>query len=119
MQKADESEFHTYVNARLDRWRRSAFLLCQDWYLADDLVSITITKLYRNWPTVCRADNRDAYAHTVLTRCWLTERRRPWWRLQRLPGVLPEQTWVPPDRVVDRDALATMLRSLGPASEPY
>jgi len=114
LQEAEEADFHNYVNARMDRWRRSAFLLCQDWHLADDLVSVTVTRLYRNWSKVRRADNRDAYAQKVLTRCWLSERRRPWWRWERTSVEPPEQIWAPPDRVDDRDALAAMLQSLGP-----
>lgn len=111
---ADESEFHTYVHARLGQWRRSAYLLCRDWHLADDLVSVTITRLYRHWAKVRIADNRDAYAHKVLTRCWLTESRRPWWRREQPSVEPPDRAWEPPDRVGDRGALAAMLRSLGP-----
>ena len=49
MNADDEQAYREYVVARLDRLRRAAFLLCQDWHLADDLVSLTIDKLYRNW----------------------------------------------------------------------
>lgn len=111
--KVDEAEFHAYVGARLDRWRRSAYLLCHDWHLADDLVSITVTKLYRHWSKARQADNRDAYVQKILTRSWLTESRRPWWRRERDPVEAVEHTWVPPDRVGDREWLTEMLRSLG------
>jgi RNA polymerase sigma-70 factor (sigma-E family) len=112
--KADEAEFHRYVSARLDRWRRSAYLLCRDWHLADDLVSITVTKLFRNWSKVSRADNPDAYAQKILTRSWLTERRRAWWRLEQSAAEPPDAEWVPPDSIGDRDSLAALLDSLGP-----
>jgi RNA polymerase sigma factor (sigma-70 family) len=98
----------------MDRWRRGAYLLCHDWHLADDLVSITVTRLYRNWSKVSRADNPDAYAQKVLTRSWLSERNRPWWHRERSSANLPEQVWAPPDRVGDRDSLEALLRSLGP-----
>jgi RNA polymerase sigma-70 factor (sigma-E family) len=111
--KATEAEFHTFVAERMDRWRRSAYLMCQDWHAADDLVSLTVTRLYRNWAKVRAADNRDAYAQKVLTRCWLTERRRPWWRHERPADEPVEQAWTPPDTFADRDALAAALRSLG------
>jgi RNA polymerase sigma-70 factor (sigma-E family) len=114
LQQVDEAEFHVYVSGRLDRWRRSAYLLCQDWHLADDLVSITVIRLYRHWSKVDSADNRDAYAQMVLTRCWLTESRRAWWRRERYSAELPDRGWNPPDQVGDRDWLDTMLRSLGP-----
>jgi DNA-directed RNA polymerase specialized sigma24 family protein len=57
-----------------------AFLLCRDGHSADDLVSITIGKLYRHWPRVSRAENVDAYVRRMLTHAWLDERRRPWRR---------------------------------------
>ena len=74
MRRADETDFHDFVAWRLDRWRRSAFLLCQDWHTADDVVSVTVAKLYRSWRTAGRADNREAYAQRVLTRAWLDGR---------------------------------------------
>jgi RNA polymerase sigma-70 factor (sigma-E family) len=113
LQKTEEDDFHAYIEASMDRWRRSAFLMCQDWHTADDLVSITVVKLFRNWRKVSRADNRDAYAQKVLSRSWLSELRRPW-RRERLPDELPEQAWSPPDRISDREWLAALLRSLGP-----
>ncbi|MER7009169.1 sigma-70 family RNA polymerase sigma factor [Dactylosporangium sp. NPDC000555] len=114
MRKADEDEFHEYVRGRMDRWRRSAYLLCQDWHFADDLVSITVTKLFRNWSKVRRADNPDAYAQKVLTRSWLSESRRSWRSRERSAADLPEQPWTPTDRVGSRDSLEALLRSLGP-----
>ncbi|MGC4868466.1 hypothetical protein ACLQ3B_23875 [Micromonospora sp. DT53] len=45
MRRADETDFHDFVAGRMDRWRRSAFLLCQDWHTADDVVSVTVAKL--------------------------------------------------------------------------
>ncbi|SHN12980.1 hypothetical protein [Cryptosporangium aurantiacum] len=49
MRKADEERFTAFVEERMDRWRRSAFLLCRDWHTADavenDAVrSLTCTK---------------------------------------------------------------------------
>jgi hypothetical protein len=50
VRRADEQEFHESVSARLDRWRRSAFLMCQNWHTADDIVSVAIGRLYEHWP---------------------------------------------------------------------
>ncbi|BBH71281.1 RNA polymerase sigma24 factor [Actinoplanes sp. OR16] len=113
MTRGDDREFHDFVEARMDRWRRSAYLMCQDWHTADDLVSIAVTKLYRHWRDVRRADNPEAYAQKVLTRCWLNERRRPWrreWAAERLP----DRPAVAPDQVADRDSLGRLLRALAP-----
>ena len=113
MSRSDD-EFHAFVAERLDRWRRSAFLLCGDWHLADDLVSQALVKLYRSWSKVRGADNVDAYAQKVLTRCWLTERGRRWRRLERTHRDPPPRPYLPDDRVVDRLPLADLLRRLGP-----
>lgn len=80
MKPAEEQEYREYVAARIERLRRTAYLLCRDWHMADDLVSITIGKLYRYWRRVRRAGNLDAYARGMLTNAWLDELRRPWRR---------------------------------------
>jgi RNA polymerase sigma factor (sigma-70 family) len=113
LRRADEADFHALVSDRMDSWRRSAYLLCQDWHEADDLVSITITKLYRNWSKVARAGNRDAYIRKVLTRCWLTERGRAHIRRELLAAEPADQAWTPGDRISDRDLLDAPLRALG------
>jgi hypothetical protein len=63
--------------------------MCDDWHLADDLVSEAVMRLCRHWSRVRRADNPDAYAQKILARCWLTERRRAWWRRERTTDTLP------------------------------
>lgn len=113
MSRSDD-EFHAFVAERLDRWRRSAYLLCGDWHLADDLVSQALIRLHRGWSKVTRADNIDAYAQKVLTRCWLTERGRRWRRLEQTYSEPPSHSYQPDDRVVDRLPLADLLRSVGP-----
>lgn len=111
--RADEEEFRAFVTARMDRWRRSAYLMCQDWHTADDLVGVTVAKLYRNWSKTRRADNPDAFAQRILTRSWLDERRRPW-RRERLSEQLPDPGWTPPTGVDDRATLSELLRAVGP-----
>lgn len=113
MERADEDDFHAYVSERLDRWRRTAYLLCQDWHTADDLVSVTVTKLFRNWRKVRAADNRDAYAQRVLSRTWLDESRRSS-RREWTQAEPVEVGWSVPDRITDRESLAQLLTALGP-----
>jgi RNA polymerase sigma-70 factor (sigma-E family) len=108
----EADDFTAYVEVRLDRWRRTAFLLCRDWHSADDLVSITIGKLYRHWPRIKAVDNVDAYAQRMLTRAWLDETRRPWRRelpAQRLPDSMAASS----PQLEEREALWQMLDSLG------
>jgi len=82
VKEAEEEEFRAFIAVRLDPLRRTAYLLCRDWHLADDLVSITVGKLYRHWRRVCAAGNVEAYVRGVLTHAWLDETRRPWRREQ-------------------------------------
>jgi RNA polymerase sigma-70 factor (sigma-E family) len=111
--RVDDREFHDFVAQRMERWRRSAYLMCLDWHTADDLVSVTITKIYRHWREVRRADNPEAYAQKILTRAWLSERRRPW-RRERSAELLPDRPVAASDRIADRDALIDLMRALGP-----
>lgn len=89
MRAVDEQEYREFVAARMEPLRRTAYLLCRDWHTADDLVSITIGKLYRHWRRVRAADNVDSYVRGVLTHAWLDERRRPW-RRERPTAEPPE-----------------------------
>ena len=114
MKRADEDDFRAYVLSRMDRWRRTAFLLCQNWHTADDLVSITVTKLYRSWGKAGRADNRDAFAQRVLSRSWLDESRRAS-RREWAQAHPPELSFSVPDRITDRESLARLLKALGPS----
>jgi RNA polymerase sigma-70 factor (sigma-E family) len=91
MKAAEEQAYREFVALRMESLRRMAFLLCRDWHTADDLVSITIGKLYRHWGKVSRAENVDAYVRGVLTHAWLDERRRPW-RREDPTADLPESS---------------------------
>jgi RNA polymerase sigma-70 factor (sigma-E family) len=115
--RADEYDYREFVVARLDAWRRTAYLLCRDWHLADDLVAITIGKLYRHWVRVRDAERPDAYVRGVLANVWLDERRRPWRR--ESPAVLAggsadEPSYQEPAywAVGERSALSDLLDSL-------
>ncbi|MFC7248201.1 SigE family RNA polymerase sigma factor [Catellatospora aurea] len=79
-QRVDEAEFVSFYQSRADALRDTAYMLCRDWHLAEDLTQVTFTKLYRVWH---RLDDRaalDQYARKVLLRVFLDERRRPWRR---------------------------------------
>lgn len=110
---AAESAFREYVTRRMDVLRRAAYLLCHDWHTADDLVSVTITKLYRHWHRVGDAPRVDAYANKVLLRVWLDERKRPW-RREQPTEELPEASSVATLAVVDRAQLLDLLDTLPP-----
>ncbi|MEV4054065.1 SigE family RNA polymerase sigma factor [Amycolatopsis sp. NPDC049688] len=91
MRAADDAEFREFARARALTLRRTAYLLCGDWHLAEDLVQVTLIKLYRVWPKITRRGPVDNYARQVLLRCWLDESRRPWRRRERRDGVVPDR----------------------------
>ena len=77
---AQESDFIAFYTERGDLLRNTAYLLCGDWHLAEDLTQTTFTKLYRSWQRIERRDTMDQYARKTLMRVFLDERRRPWRR---------------------------------------
>jgi hypothetical protein len=84
-----DDEFTEYISERMMSLRRTAFMLCQDWHRADDLVQAAITRLYVHWGRARAADHIDACARTVLVREFLGERRSAWARRVSLDGQVP------------------------------
>jgi RNA polymerase sigma-70 factor (sigma-E family) len=80
-----ESDFVVYYAARADIVRRTAYVLCGDWHLAEDLTQIVFTKLYRVWTRIERHEVLDQYSRQVLLRAFLDQKRRPW-RRESLPS---------------------------------
>jgi DNA-directed RNA polymerase specialized sigma24 family protein len=75
MRKSDEDRFREFARGNAIALRRSAYLLCGDWHLADDLVQTTLIKLHGAWPRVHRRHQPVSYARKILLRSWLDERR--------------------------------------------
>ncbi|WP_256065093.1 MULTISPECIES: SigE family RNA polymerase sigma factor [unclassified Streptomyces] len=72
-------EFDEFARSRQAQLRRSAYLLCGDWHLAEDLTQTALAKLYAVWRKA-RMDSPDGYARKVLFRTFVDEtRRRRWW----------------------------------------
>lgn len=90
MRAADESAYCDFVAARRRSLLQTAFLFTGDWHAAEDLVQITLAKLYVAWTRVRRRDEMDAYARRTLLNAYLDERRRPWRREQAVATV-PDQ----------------------------
>jgi len=103
-----DDEFTQYVAARLGSLRRAAYLLCQDWQRADDLVQTTITRLYAHWGRAAEVEHTDAYARTILVRAYLGEQRSGWARRVSVTAVLPDQPGHAPDRDAALDVRAAL-----------
>lgn len=113
MQAAEEQRYTEFVTAALPMLRRLGYLLCGDAHRADDVVQVTITRLYVHWRRASAADDLHRYVRAMLVRAFLSERRLGWSQRVRLIGS-PQQTPVAPaparsdfeTRVVVRAALA-------------
>lgn len=118
-----EEDFRRYVVARAESHRFTAYLLTGDWHLAEDIVQNSLVKLYRVWRRIDRGGSIDAYVRQIITRTFLTERRRSWWRRERVTDVVPEpapagpagpeermRVWAALSQVPPRQRAALVLR---------
>ncbi|GAA1178553.1 RNA polymerase sigma-70 factor (sigma-E family) [Kitasatospora gansuensis] len=69
------ADFMEFAHACSGQLFRTACLLTGDWHLAEDLVQETLAKMYRSWRRIDRTEAPVAYAHTVLTRTFISQRR--------------------------------------------
>jgi len=102
------SDFPEFVATRRVHLRRLAYVLCGDWHAADDIVQIALSKLYRAWPRVRRADAEDAYARQVVARTAIDESRRPW----RRESPTEERVDIAARATLDLDAGVDIIRAL-------
>lgn len=103
----DRSDFTAHVNERSPRMQRTAYLLCRDWALAEDLLQTSLVKAWRAWRRV--GDDPDPYVYRILVNTYLSHAKRRW------RGEIP--TEFPPDRPDPADAFggADGRASLWPA----
>ena len=71
-----DEEFTEFAAATAERLRTTAFMLCRDWHLAQDLTQTALTRLYLGWRQARQAENLTAYAQKILLRTYLDHRRR-------------------------------------------
>ncbi|MFF5077756.1 SigE family RNA polymerase sigma factor [Actinoplanes sp. NPDC000266] len=102
-----DDEFAEFATAYAERLRTTAFMLCRDWHLAQDLTQNALTKLYLSWRKAVQADNLPAYAQKILLRSYLDHRRRRS-STESTPGVLTE-----PVHRENPELRLTMLDALG------
>ena len=71
-----EAEFVQFAEAVSARLRRTAFLLCGDWHIAEDLTQTTLAKVFVSWRRISRRDAVTAYAMRTLLNTYLAESRK-------------------------------------------
>jgi RNA polymerase sigma-70 factor (sigma-E family) len=117
---SDESEeqrqFRDYFMARREVVRRTAYLLCGDWYWADDLTQTAFMRLAVGWRRIRDTGALDAFVRTCLVRAYLDDARRMWRRRERSVAEPPDRGsgTSPTDWVAGRVTFAAALRRLPP-----
>jgi RNA polymerase sigma-70 factor (sigma-E family) len=106
----DDDEFVAFVERSGTRLYETAFWLCRDWSLAQDLTQATFVKVYLSWRRIKHQDPFP-YCKKVLLRTYLDHKR--------LRSTAEVQTEAVPDRPARADAAElriTLLDALGQLS---
>jgi len=112
MRPDTEAEFRSFVAARWARLLRTAYLLTGDTHDAEDVVQVTLERLYVAWRRLGPDDNADAYTRRILVNSNISRVRRRRFR-ERLTTSLPERATADPTVQADeRAALLAALASL-------
>jgi len=109
----ERDEFVAFVRARQDRMLRSAYLVCGDYHLAEDLLQGALVKLALRWRQV-RDGDPEAYLRRILHRDAISWWRR--WRRELLTSAPPSPSG--PDSSENtsvRLVFAAALRRLTPS----
>lgn len=73
---ASDEAFTAFAMAAAPRLRRSAYLMCRDWHLAQDLTQITLARMYASWRRIWRTVNLEAYSRRVLLHAVFDQKKR-------------------------------------------
>jgi RNA polymerase sigma-70 factor (sigma-E family) len=113
----NEITFRDWVASNLPRLRRTAYLMCGDWYLADDVVQEALAGLYVHWRRVSKRGDVNSYVRTSIVNAITSAHRKPWRRREQLPGDLPDRPTPGSGQAGEdrRDELLAALARLGPS----
>lgn len=109
-----DAAFSAYVAERRQRLHRTAWALCGDRDRAEDIVQITLSKLYVHWFRAQKAQSVDAYVRRMIVNTHLNETRRPWRRESSGLDQVADQPARADRDPAESDALWTALRDLAP-----
>jgi RNA polymerase sigma-70 factor (sigma-E family) len=74
--RARDEEFTAFVESVSTGLRRSAYLMCRDWHLAQDLTQHTLARMYAVWDRIRTGTNLEAYSRRVLMNAVFDQHRR-------------------------------------------
>jgi RNA polymerase sigma-70 factor (sigma-E family) len=99
--------YREFASARATQLFRIAYLMCGDWHEAEDLVQITLAKVFVSWGRMRRVSNPEGYARKIMLNAFLSQRRL------RRSGELPtDEFGDAPAPGVDADLRMTLLSAL-------
>ncbi|GIG06586.1 SigE family RNA polymerase sigma factor [Catellatospora coxensis] len=108
------NDFREYAGSRRAALRRTAYLLCGDWHLADDLVQDALAGLFVHWRRVRAGGDVEPYVRRMLVNGYLATHRRKW-RREVATAELPEPAAADPHDDGTRDVLLRALAGLHPS----
>jgi RNA polymerase sigma factor (sigma-70 family) len=97
-----------------DGLHRSLFLLCGDWYMADDLVQQTLVIMYTQWDAVGHHAARTSYAGTIMVRLLAREQRSSRAKREQVERMPPDRA--EPDHTEELDECLRVRRALATLS---
>jgi RNA polymerase sigma-70 factor (sigma-E family) len=106
-------EFTVFAASIRKRLHREAYRLCGDWHEAEDLVQLTLYRVYRRWEQLTRHEELSAYTRQALLRAYHSERRRLRWKCEISQDELPELRSVDPN-IDNRITMINSVRRLAP-----
>lgn len=111
----DPQEFATFAETSRQWLLRDAYRLCGDRHEAEDLVQLTLYKVYRRWRRLSQHDELAGYVRQTLLNTFLNERRRPRWRHEVSKADLPDHGTADTAKIIDdRTMLLAAVKRLGP-----
>ena len=97
---SDTQGFEDFVGARGQALQRFAYLLTNDWALAEDLVQTAFSRAYLRWSRI-ESDAPEAYVRKIMLNTWSSWWRRRW-RGEVPAASLPDVACSDPYQQVDR-----------------
>jgi RNA polymerase sigma-70 factor (sigma-E family) len=83
--------FARFIEAREQALQRTAWLLTNDWALAQDLVQAALARSWPYWGRIKRGDDPEIYVRRVMVNTWATWRRRRWRAEEPSSGMLTDR----------------------------
>jgi RNA polymerase sigma-70 factor (sigma-E family) len=105
----ERPDYTAYVTERSPRLLRTAYLLCRDWGVAEDLLQTALVKAWRAWWRI--GDDPDPYVYRILVNTHASWTRRRW--RGELPTDPPSERADPADAMGAAEDKAMLWAALG------